>query len=817
VPQVTFIYPAVGRFPETKYVRSWQMQPLAVAALAALTPETWDRRFFDDRLEPIDFEQATDLVAISTETFTARRSYQIAAEYRKRGVPVVVGGYHPTLCPDEAARHADAVCVGEAEPVWKQIVKDTEAGCLARRYGGESSGQATLSRFDRSIFDGKRYFDIALVETGRGCRFDCTFCAITAFHRGRHAFRPIHEVVAEAAELPQKTVFLVDDNIFADADHARALFEGLRPLRKRWVGQASINVANDPEMLNLMKASGCAGLLIGFESLDDAPLTSVNKHVNRRIDYDQAVRALRAHGLVIYGTFLLGLPSGRVDDAQRFAHFAREQKLFIAAFNHVVPFPGTPLFEELKAKRRLTHPEWWLSEDYRFGDSPFRPTAQSPDALRDQCHSARRSFYSIRSILRRALDFRANCASPGRAGAFLTLNALLRREIDQKRGLPLGEQEGPRTRGSDRRRSVVLSQAGTGDEEELRQLMARMPMPGLVQVAYHRDPNLFEGIKVEGHTNQVIIGRDTESGQVAGMGSRSVKPAYLNGQCSTIGYLSGLRVVERYRGTIHLARAYEQLRMLHRDGLTPLYLSTVVEGNASALAFRGRRGRLPAYHDIGRFRAIAVSLDAIPTRSNHNGLELNPATDSELPRIVEFLNLHGPRRQFFPRYSMDDFARGGLLRGIRPADIMTASRDGALVGVVSAWDQREFRQSVIARYPSWLRVIRPYWNLAAKLARRPGLPAIGTRINGFYLSLVCVAGDDPMVFAHLVNAVMRARKGTNSVMLAGAHERDPLAQTLLDLPHLDFSSRLFVVCWEDGESDLGALDARVPYLEIGAL
>lgn len=434
---VTFVYPAVGRLPHTKYIRSWQMQPLAVAALSALTSPRWERTFFDDRMEPIDFERPTDLAAISVETFTAKRAYQIAVEYRRRGVPVAMGGYHATFCPDEVLQHADAVCVGEAESVWPDMLRDAECGRLAGRYV-HTGTTPDFAGYDRSIFAGKGYFKIALVETGRGCRFRCAFCSVTAFHQGRYKPRPIDDVVAEIRRLQEKMVFIVDDNIVDDFDRARELFRALAELKIRWVGQASVNVARDRELLELMAASGCAGLLLGFESLSPEGLASMEKRVNHGLDYAAAAGELRKRGIVVYGTFMLGLPSDTPDTPVHAATFAVQQKLFLAAFNHVVPFPGTPLYTQMETQRRLSYEKWWLSDQYRFADVPFDPQCATPEQVREWCHRARRLFYSLRGILRRATDLRANCLGVRNAFLFFTLNLLLRREIYQKRGFPLG-------------------------------------------------------------------------------------------------------------------------------------------------------------------------------------------------------------------------------------------------------------------------------------------------------------------------------------------------------------------------------------------
>lgn len=440
MPHVTFIYPCIGRFPDTKYVRSWQMQPLAIAVLAALTPSNWQKTFYDDRLEPIDYEQKTDLIAISTETYTARRAYQIAERFRRCGAPVVMGGYHASACPEEALKHGDAVCIGEAEGVWLQILQDAEKKSLSGIYSSRQSKNLHGVKYDRNIFRGKNYFKIPLVETGRGCCFDCTFCSIASFYKSAYRRRPIVEIVNEIKQLKEKVIFFVDDNIVGDFENAKDLFKALISLDIRWISQASINVTKDKALLDLMVESGCAGLLIGFESLNSESLSCVRKRVNFPADYTEALHALRERGILVYGTFMFGLPCDSPQLIWDTVHFAQKHKMFLAAFAHFVPFPGTPLYAAYEAENRLLYDRWWMSEGFRFGQAVFQPDCMEPEKLEQCCQQARRRFYGFPSILRRGFDFSANCADFRTAVTFLSLNLLLRKEINQKWGLPLGVQ-----------------------------------------------------------------------------------------------------------------------------------------------------------------------------------------------------------------------------------------------------------------------------------------------------------------------------------------------------------------------------------------
>ena len=439
---VTFIQPSVGRKPGgERYPSSWCMEPLSIAALSALTRAEHGRAFHDDRLEPIPYDAPTDLACLSVETYTARRSYQIADAYRRRGVPVVMGGFHPTLLPDEAGEHADAVVVGEAEGCWSELLADAAAGRLRPRYGGADRPGLAGLRADRAIFGRRPYGRLSLVETSRGCGFGCEFCSISAFFRRRCLVRPVAEV-ADEVRAAKRTVFFVDDNIGAEPARLAELCEALLPLKKWWIGQASLHVARDESLLALMRRSGCAGVLIGFESLDPRTLAAMGKGVNAAATaYDEAIAAFRRHGLAIYATFVFGYDEDTPETFERVFAFALRHRFFFTAFNHLVPFPGTPLYRRLRDEGRLLSDAWWLDPRFRFGDVAFRPARMSPGELAGLCDAYRRKFYAASSVLRRALDLRANCRTPLKAALFLAQNIGQGREVAARRGLPWGVAE----------------------------------------------------------------------------------------------------------------------------------------------------------------------------------------------------------------------------------------------------------------------------------------------------------------------------------------------------------------------------------------
>jgi radical SAM superfamily enzyme YgiQ (UPF0313 family) len=437
--RLTLIYPSVGRKENRPYVRAWQMQPLSMALLAGLTPPDVEVRFYDDRMEEIPFDEPTDLVAMSVETFTALRSYKIARQFRARGVPVVIGGYHVTLLADEAAQEADAIVVGDAEPIWRQLLDDARHHRLQPRYDGRGKRILGGVRTRREIFAGKHYQNVTLVEFARGCNFKCDFCSITAFHDANQNHRPADEVAAEMAETGSRRFFIVDDNIVSQPAKVRELCRALVPLKVGWVGQASIHIAQDEELLELMVKAGCKGVLIGMESLDPANLRDMGKSWNVAAGgYAESLARFRKQGLAVYGTFIFGYDNDDAALVRRSVEFAREQKLFLAAFNHLVPFPGTPLYHRLEREGRLVSPRWWLDPASRVGDVVFRPKKMTPDELQALCLGARQDFYRWGSIAGRLLDLRANVKTPLMLALYLGLNLSAHFDIELRQGLQLG-------------------------------------------------------------------------------------------------------------------------------------------------------------------------------------------------------------------------------------------------------------------------------------------------------------------------------------------------------------------------------------------
>ena len=433
--KITFIRPHM-----TAVRAADALEPLVFGLLASLTPPDVELALYDDRIEPIPYDEPTDLVALTVETFTAKRAYQIAARFRQRGVPVVVGGYHPTLLPDEAGQYADVVAVGDAETTWPQIVADARAGVLQPVYCAEPNLALQGVAPRRSLFKGKRYGPLRIVQFGRGCRFACDFCSIHAFYGHATPRRCMEDVLAELEELRGQFVFFADDNLLTDPDQAEALFKALKLLKIHWACQISLDIVQNPRLLDLMGASGCVGALIGFESLEAANLAQMKKKWNtRQGDYADALAQLYARGIMVFGSFVFGYDHDNPASFDRTLDFALKSKLALAQFNSLYPMPGTPLYERLRSEGRLRFERWWLDDAYRYGETIFQPKNITPDQLRDGIIRLRREFNTYSAIAQRMFEPRANARLPYHLFAYLMVNLVTKKEIRNKQGEALGD------------------------------------------------------------------------------------------------------------------------------------------------------------------------------------------------------------------------------------------------------------------------------------------------------------------------------------------------------------------------------------------
>ena len=422
------------------------MEPLQLGVLAALTPKDIEVVMYDDRLEEIPYNEETDLVIITVETFTARRSYEISEEYRKHGRKVLMGGMHITLATDEVIEHCDSIMIGDAEDKWSEMLEDLRENKLKSIYKCnpvDIPQKGIITR--RDIFEGKKYLPITLLQFSRGCKYNCKYCASSVYFNRHHFCREVNEVVEEIKSQKRKWLFFVDDNIVANKEKAKELFRALIPLKVKWVSQGSIDMLEDEELMKLMVKSGCLGHVIGFESIKPASIENMQKGVNKKYvenQYKEAIKKLRHYGLQTWAAFTIGHDTDTMESIKATYEFAIKNKFCFAAYNILMPYPGTPLYSQMKEENRLLYDDkWWLHTEYKFNYASYIPKNMSPEELTEIAFWCRKKFNSIGSVIHRAFEFKTNMRNPLRFVTYLIYNPIFRKEVFEKQGMKLGYKE----------------------------------------------------------------------------------------------------------------------------------------------------------------------------------------------------------------------------------------------------------------------------------------------------------------------------------------------------------------------------------------
>jgi len=381
---------------------------LPLTAVAALTPREYPVRIVDENVEALDFDTDADVVGVTFMTALAPRAYEIAREFRARGKIVVAGGYHATLCTQEVAEHFDAVVVGDAEGAWPQLLQDIEANGRKRdaratkvycHMDKSAELRTPVPRRDLLADHARHYVTLHAVQTGRGCPHGCRYCSITTFHQRKHRQRPLADVLAELRDVPRNFMF-VDDNIISDRRYAQELFHAMTPLRKRWVSQCSIEIADDHELLRMAYQAGCRGLFIGIESTNAQNLAAMGKAFNDSAHYGERLARIRRAGIGVIAGIIVGMDRDDVEVFESTLGFLDRARIDSLQLNILTPLPGTPLFNDLENAGRVTDHDW---SHYDFRHVVFRPANMTASELQDGADWLYAQFYRLDRILLRFL------------------------------------------------------------------------------------------------------------------------------------------------------------------------------------------------------------------------------------------------------------------------------------------------------------------------------------------------------------------------------------------------------------------------------
>jgi radical SAM superfamily enzyme YgiQ (UPF0313 family) len=398
-------------------IKVLSLPPMNLGLLASYTPEKYDIRIVDETIEDINFEVDADLVAITCMTPLAPRAYEISSRFREMGSKVVLGGVHPSMMPEEAARFADAVVVGEGEGIWPVILKDFEKGKLRPLYNASRPSLERLTNPRRDLFN-EGYF-VQTVQSSRGCPFNCNFCSVTRFNGGEYRLRPVDDVLSEIGQLNGKRFFFIDDNIIGSGQkyiqRSIQMFEGLKDLRKEWGSQTCIHIAEDDKLLKAAAKSHAKFFFIGFESVEHETLSMMNKHINLRPgirNFKDAIRRIQDHGIAVIGGFIFGNDSDTEDIFEKTIEFVQDTKIDGAQFSIQTPFPGTRLWEQLNRENRVLlkdYPGDW--KRYHGFEVVFQPKNMTVRKLAEGHAFAYRTVASFKGSLFRAIKTFSNTKS----------------------------------------------------------------------------------------------------------------------------------------------------------------------------------------------------------------------------------------------------------------------------------------------------------------------------------------------------------------------------------------------------------------------
>lgn len=411
-PRLLLVYPATHKLG---WVKRFQLPSLSLKQVAAATPPEWEVLLADEVQEEIDFEGEYDLVGITAMTHQVVRAYQIADRFRGQGVPVVLGGIHPTVLPDEAIQHADSVVMGEAEPVWADLLNDLQQGQLKQFYQKLPSGDLLSIPWSRHDFLAPRkYLTTKTLQASRGCPYNCPFCTVTPHFGRTFRYRKPEDVLAELKSFKPGLMVFLDDNILGDPERAKPILKGMVGMGLKWGGQANLRFAEDPELVRMLAASGCVGIFVGLESVD-GEYANLPKTAGKSTQAD-LIKRIRDTGVVVEASVIFGFDDHDEGVFERTVRYLENCAASLPTFHILTPYPGTALFTQYQQEGRMLHTDW---QHYDHGQVVFRPKLMSPERLHSGWTQARQEAYSWPAIAGRVMQ------SPGK-GVNLLYNILRR-------------------------------------------------------------------------------------------------------------------------------------------------------------------------------------------------------------------------------------------------------------------------------------------------------------------------------------------------------------------------------------------------------
>ena len=399
MPKLLLITASSDEMRKVRRSRFLNFQQITMPYLGALVPPDWEVTHVDEEAEDIDWIYRPDVVAITFHTPSAYHAYDLAARFRSQGACVVMGGPHVTLLPEEAAQHADVIFVGEGEGLWQEFLNGFLNGAyrpVYRQTAPTSLDGAPMAR--KSLFHRNDFTSGVLFAT-RGCPNRCDFCSVIRMYQYGFSKRPIAEVAAEYGSFRGKTIIFWDDNITADKEYAKELFRAITPYRKWWSSQATIQAAQDDELLETAARSGCKQLFVGLESVSQRSMKEVRKSFNRVDDYARLIERVHSHGIAVQAGIVFGFDNDTPAIFKDSLDFLEETGVQNATFNILTPYPGTPLFQKLDAQGRILTRDWRKYNGR--ADVVFQPNQMSVDELLAGFRYANQRFYSLSSVAKR--------------------------------------------------------------------------------------------------------------------------------------------------------------------------------------------------------------------------------------------------------------------------------------------------------------------------------------------------------------------------------------------------------------------------------